>query len=120
MNLDSAYKNTLEISSIASELLGPLHNLAKTKNQTNQTLVTVTAIEIDTELDRPMNPNDYEVTIRYTVANKLDSPREVRLKNFDYIYIDVAAERISRAVRNDICELFGLPPAFGEYILIAV
>ncbi len=72
------------------------------------------------ELDKPLNPSEYEVTIRYTVANKLDSPREVTLKNFDYVYVDVAAERVSRVIRNDICELFNLPKAFGEYLLLAV
>ena len=74
---------------------------------------------IDAVLDRPMNPSDYLVTVRYTVANKQDTPREVNLNNFDFLYVDVSAERISRAVRNDICALFGLPPSFGEFASLA-
>lgn len=67
-----------------------------------------------------MNPSDYKVTVRYLVSTKLDSPREVIVDNFDYLYIDVAAERISLAIRDDICKMFGLPSAFGSYILIAL
>lgn len=108
------------ISDATQELFGAVHALAQTKNSTNELLIKITSIEICQELTRTLNPYEYEVTVHYIVVNQLDSPRKVILTNFDFFYMDVAAERVALAIRRDLSVLYGLSSAFGEYIAVAL
>ncbi|CDW82432.1 UNKNOWN [Stylonychia lemnae] len=118
--LEKAERNFQVVADAAGELFGPIHALSQTRNNTNGLLIHITSIEIDQELDRTLNPSEYIVTVRYVVINQLDQPREVSVPDFDYLYIDVAAERVAQAIRKDMSVLFNLSASFGDFMPIAL
>eukprot|EP00347_Sterkiella_histriomuscorum_P023029 403336229 len=119
-SLERAQKNLQVISDAIMELFGAIHALAQTKNNTSQNLIQITSIEIDQELEKTLLPSEYELTVRYVIVNQLDSPREVTLKDFDFLFVDVAAEKVAQAIRKDLSVLYGLSPAFGDYMQISL
>ena len=54
--------------------------------------------------------------VRYTLSNRIGEPRTVRVPNFDYMFVDVAAERIAHALRKDICLLYNASASLADYL----
>ena len=60
------------------------------------------------------------MTVHYILANEISKPRSVEVSNFDFLYLDVAAERVSLALRKDICRLFNMSETMADYLELAI